>query len=523
MEQNTIQIPDKENQEKDASGNDHIPEKSVNETSKSELFVFWLSERINKQGELKWKINHLNFIYFLRYRGFRRFDINDDFIFVKIKDHILEEIPIHRIQDEVIDYINSIKESDLEGITKEELLSKFVTSPAIFFNEKKLSILGIEKGLIFNSDSKEIGYIYYKNGFIRCSSDGYKLHDYKELEGYIFKNQIKNREFKESTSDGMFSKFIWNISGKNEKRFQSLQTLIGYLLHSFYETKMKAVNLTDSTISDNAEGRSGKTLLGRAIAHIKMVCEISGKDFDPTNKHKYSSVNLDTQIVFLNDLRKRFDFESLFNDISDAITVDRKNLQPFTIRAKMLISSNDTFKIEGASAKDRVIEFELADHYNAEHSPETEFGCWFFRDWNCEEWQMFDNFMCNCLSSFLKNGLIEADQINLDRRKLLNETNPDFVAFMNEKVEKGEFQLNKDYDKTQLHEEFLDNYSEYRFDNWLKRTGNFTKYLKTFAKYSDALKAESKERRSNGRSLIQFYNNTVSQIADEKKIDELPF
>ena len=110
----------------------------------------------------------------------------------------------------------------------------------------------------------------------------------------------------------MFSKFVFNISGQNDKRFESLKTLIGYLLHGFFETKMKAVNLTDSTISENAEGRSGKTLLGRAIALIKMVCEISGKDFDPTNKHKYSSVNLDTQIVFLNDLRKRFDFETLF-------------------------------------------------------------------------------------------------------------------------------------------------------------------------------------------------------------------
>jgi hypothetical protein len=486
------------------------------EEDRKSIFEFWFSERINRQGELKWRINHLKFIYYLRHTGFRRFDINDDYIFIQIKDHIIEEIPIHRIQDDLFRYLNSIIEEDLEGVTKEELMSIFITSPAIFFNDKKLSTLGVEPNLQFVTDNKEYGSIFYKNGFVKCSSTGYKLHEYQELEGHIFKNQIKNREFKKGEANGMFYTFVFNISGKNEGRFLSLQTLIGYLLHSFYETKMKAVNLTDSTISDNAEGRSGKTLLGRAISLIKNVSEISGKDFEPTNKHKYATVNLDTQVVFLNDLRKHFDFETLFNDISDAITVDRKNLQPFIIRAKMLISSNDTFRIEGASAKDRVVEFELADHYNANYSPEDEFKCWFFRDWDAEEWLKFDNFMCGCLTSYLKNGILEPEQINLDKRKLISETNSDFVAFMNDKVSSQEIRFNMDYDKTLLHEEFLDDYPEYRMDNWLKKTGNFTRYLKAYSKYSTDLKSTIKERRSNSRSFIQFTNIDTKQT-------ELPF
>jgi hypothetical protein len=392
----------------------------------------------------------------------------------------------------------------------------FVRSPAFYFNDKKLSTLGVEENLKFVSDTKESGSIFYKNGFVKCTSEGYILHGYHELEGHIFKNQIKDRNFQVDNPEGMFYKFVFNISGQNDKRFQSLQTLIGYLLHSFYETKMKAVNLTDSTISDNAEGRSGKTLLGRAISLVKNVSEISGKDFDPTNKHKYATVSIDTQIVFLNDLRKRFDFETLFNDISDAITVDRKNLQPFIIRAKMLISSNDTFRIEGASAKDRVVEFELADHYNANYSPEDEFKCWFFRDWDPEEWQKFDNFMCGCLTSYLKNGILEPEQINLDKRKLRNQTNPEFMEFMEEKVKNGEIKPNMFYDKKVLHEQFLDDYPEYRSDNWLKNPRNFNKYLITYAKYSSDLKSEVILQKSSGRNLIKF------QKADEKET-ELPF
>ncbi len=76
---------------------------------------------------------------------------------------------------------------------------------------------------------------------------------------------------------------------------------------------------------------------------------------------------------------------------------------------------------------------------------------------------------------------------------------------MNEKVENGEFKLNVEYIKRELHGQFLDAYEDYQTDIWLRKTGNFTKYLKLYAKYS--LKAEPRERRSNSNSLILFFNN----------------
>lgn len=465
---------------------------------------FWFSRVLNKSGEIEWKIDHRKFIEHLLASGFRRFDISDNFIFIKIKDRIIDEVTITRIQDEVIKHIKALSKNGLGEISREELLSKFYISPGIYFNRIKLSMLGLEDNLTLNADTKDSGFIFYANCFVKCTSYGYETHPYEELDGYVFRNQIKNRNFRRFSSKGMFEKFVFNIADKNDQRFLALQTMIGYLLHSYYETKMKAVNLTDSSISENAEGRTGKTLLGRATAHIKNVCEISGKDFDPTNKHKYSTAKLDTQIIFLNDLKKRFDFESLFNDISDSITIDCKNMQPFTIRAKMLIASNDTFRIEGASAKDRVIEFELANHYSLEFSPEDEFGVWFFRDWDENEWLSFDNFMVGCLSLYLKHGVIEAESINLNKRKQIQHTNIDVVEFLDEKIKNGELRRGTDYDKSLLHSEFLQKYPDYTNDHSLKRTSNFTKYLKTYATYSTELGGSTKERRSDGRSLILF-------------------
>ena len=490
------------------------------ENQNEDYSIFWFSEPSSKGP--KWKIDHLKLTRFIYSRGYRRFDIGKDYLFVLIENMIIEEIPVHLIQDAVISYINSIPRIEeekgkdiLKEINLEELLSKFYTSPAIYFNDRKLSMLGVEPDLQLNADTKEYCYIYYKNGFVKCSAKEYKLYSYRKLKKHIFKKQKKDREFKKHTPEGMFSKFISNIAGKDEQRFLSLQTTIGYLLHGYFETKMKAVNLTDSSISDVAEGRTGKSLLGKAISKIKNVCEISGKDFDPSNKHKYATAGVDTQIIFLNDLRKKFNFENLFNDISEAITIDRKNLQPFQIQTKMLIAANDTFRIEGASAKDRVIEFELSEHYNAEYSPKDEFGCWFFNEWDDNEWNAFDNFMMGCISKYLKLGVVEAASINLDKRKQIQHTNHDFVEYMDEKIRDEEIRNGRDYDKKELHEDFLGKYPEYKEDRWLKRTANFTRYLKTYANYSTQL-GKPKERRTNGGSLIKFTKN-------EDETQMLPF
>jgi len=474
---------------------------------------FWYSDLPDKLGERKWHIDHRKFIEHLRCSGFHRYDINDDYIFIQIKLRIIEEIPITRFKDEVIYYINNLNSKNLGGITREQLLSMFYTSPDTYFNSSKLSMLGLKKNLILNTDTKESGFIYYSNGFVKCTADDYQLYPYNQLDGYVFRKQVKDRKFIKGPSEGMFKKFTSNITGANEQRLKSLQTIIGYLLHSFFEAEIKAVSLTDSNISEDAEGRTGKTLIGYAISHIKNVCEISGKSFKADNKHRYESAKIDSQIIFLNDLEKNFDFECLFNDISDRITVDRKNRDPFTIRAKMLIAANDTFRVEGESAKARLFEFELANYYNKEFTPKKEMGAWFFsNDWDENEWLRFDNFMVECLSLYLKHGVIEAAPINLEKRHQLGAIkNRDIIEFFDNKIDRKELIRNIEYDKRKLHEEFLDQYPDYKEDRFYKRSANFTKHLKIYAAYSPELKGEISERRTDGRYLIRFEKKEANQ------------
>ena len=515
-----LQLKDYKEEAKKSNDFKNALESQIKESKIFSSKKFWNTET-DKEGNVKGcRIDHKKYIEFIQTLGYRRFDQGDDFFFVLIKNKVIEEVTKHRIKDEVIKYIESLPDDYLksEGVNRHDLLVKFYTSPAIYFSETKFSLLMPESDLLMNEDTKAESYIYYKNGFVSCTANGYDLKPYNLLDKYIWKNQIKNREFNKYDPEGMFHKFVFNISGQKEDRFQSLKTLIGYTLHTYYETKLKAINLTDSTISDVAEGRTGKTLLGRGISQIKNLCEISGKDFDPTNKHKYQDCRLDTQIVFLNDIRKHFQIENLFNDISDHITIDRKNLQPISIKAKMLISSNDTFKVNGASAKDRLIEFELSEHYSNSYSPYDEFGQWFFTEWSNEEWLSFDNFMMTCISDYLRLGLLEANSINLGKRKQIEHTNRDFVEWMDDKIKNEEIRPEFEYDKKELHNNFLEAYSEYKEDKYLKRQSNFTNFLRTYVSNSDELSDKINERRANGKDYIKFHKSGFNIIKNELQL-----
>lgn len=483
---------------------------------------FWLLADKGGQRNVELKIDHYEFINYIYDLGYRRYDVNNDFIFILLTGKIIDQVSITQIQDHIIRKIKELPDEfwEKEGTRQSQILTKLHAAPTVYFSKQKFSLIEPEKNLILNRDTRDKCFIYYRNGFVECTAEGYTFKPYSELENYVFRKQIKDRDFSVVSEEGYFWQYFTNITrnenGVDEERYYALRSMVGYLMHSFFDTKMKSVNLTDSDISENAEGRTGKTLLGRAISHIKSLCEISGKDFDPANKHKYSEVDLDTQIVFLNDLRKNFRFESLFNDISDHFTVDKKNQHPFPIKAKMLISSNDTLRTEGASAKDRVIEFEFSNYYHLNFGPNDEFGHFFFSEWNGEEWSRFDNFMVGCISLYLAKGILEVKPINLTKRKQIQHTNPDFVEFIDSLLAGGELVREKWYHKKELFDQFIEQYPEYKDDRWLKSLRNFTKYLKIYASNSEVLKGYQLERKSNGQSMIMF-----SQYKCEKDIPSI--
>jgi hypothetical protein len=191
----------------------------------------------------------------------------------------------------------------------------------------------------------------------------------------------------------------------------------------------------------------------------------------------------------LNDITKHFELESVYNDITENISIEGKNKKPFHIIVKMIICSNRPLEVNSGSDKDRVVEFEFSDFFSEKLSPQDHFGQWFFTDWNSLEWHRFDNFMLECVQMYLSRGIISPTNENLSKRKLVNQTNEDFLTFMEMKDIKPNFE----YDKKALFNDFKNAYpdwnnskfSQRRFTAWLRIFGQFSEVFSSFIERDD--------------------------------------
>lgn len=416
-------------------------------------------------------------------------------IFIKIKDNVIKEVSIPMIKDFVIAYVENKK--SLSAPHRRALKTRLIRGANDYFGEKKLENL---KTITFSTkkDTKDKAWIYYRNGIVIVDKEeGISFHGYDILDGPIWESQIIKRDYKWTEKKSDFDTFLMNASGKSVERYDSLRSGIGYLLHNFKDpSEGKAVVLLDEKISENPNGRSGKSLLGKGLSYMRNTVRIDGKNFKFGGEFALQQVERDTKLIDFNDVRKGFDFESLFSILTDSIDVEKKNHQKFTIpfedSAKVLISTNYTIQGQGESFEARLFELELSDYYNVRHTPKDDFDKLFFTEWNYEDWSAFDNFMLGCLEFYLKTGLIKAEEINLNKRKLIEGTSWEFVQFMEAKKIETCGERNKD----DFYNEF-----EFQYDGLGIKKNKFTKWLRHYGEY---LGVEYSERNSNGKVLFAY-------------------
>lgn len=464
----------------------------------------------NRDEEVKdIKIKQYELLELLKKLGFRRYDLdNGACTYIKITNNIIKEVDIKTIEDEFFEYLDTFPDK-IEGIDKKLIYEKLYKGISTYFSDKILNRLKPEKGITIQTDTKREAFFYFQNGFVKVTNEQITFYTYQELEGYIWDSQIIQRDYKslvQDTNSSFFSQFLLKISSDKKENFQSIRSIIGYLLHSFTSGKRKAINFTDSNLSGESEGRSGKTLLAKALGKLRNYCEINGKDFKPEDKHKYQTADLSTNILNINDVRKNFSLENLYNDITEGVKVEPKGQKPFYIKPKIIICSNRPLKTESGSDRDRILEFEFSNFFNESHSPLEEFGHWFFEEWDQEEWNKFSNFMIACVQFYLQNGLIKPANTNLAKRKLIESTCPEFIDFM----VSLNIEFDKEYDKKELYQEFLADLGDAKLT---QRT--FTNWLRLYAKYTEGFaevnpdKDEIRIRKANHNSSFIIFRKSI--------------
>lgn len=535
------------NKKKDILNNVVRKNKVVNLNSESHVYPFF-EEKLTPKGDFKSiEINRFKLIQLLKSFGYYRYEVVEDssYTFVQIKDNLIKTVQRDNIIDHIERFIQKdydFDEAGCEYTNAEALINKFYAALGSYFSKDLFARLKTDEPIIINKDTKDEIFFYYKNGFVKITAKGRELLSYDKMNGSIWDQQTlprtytplpqidPNKEIKELKTLGMMGDFVSKISGSDPQRFESLCSIIGYLVHDYYDYKLKTPLFTDSTISDKSDGRTGKTLLLRLIGKVRSYIEINGKDFDANDKKKYQDVKIDTQLIHLNDIkhvgRNKFNFEDIFNDITEGYIVDGKWMMPYRKLTKYTISSNRTVNIQGSSQIDRVIEYEVSNFFNINHTPEQEYGMWLMRDWDTEEWNRYDNFMCYCAQIFLMKGIIKPDSINLELRKLTDHTANEFLQFMTE-IKRG---IEKDgqpfsgywkdtgkpigyeeimvftefiFDKNKLYTRFIQEFSD--FDNKYFTQRKFTSWLEMYAeKTSDLQLKYVKQWRANGYGYIQF-------------------
>jgi hypothetical protein len=393
-------------------------------------------EFFNEDQNGKISLNNYAFKIFLEDNEFSKHRPNENSTFNLIKkDGIFLKIKNDwEVKDFVLDYI-------IENRMGEKAFN-LMTSKTNVFKRDFLSMLKLEDLKILK-DTKDCSYLMYQNGVLEVSKSGYKLKDYKDFGLYIWEDQVIKRNYVDADHhESEYRTFIWLISGgfdlpenptieqkhKYEmavSRYNSFQSVIGYLLHTYNDNENKAIILNDEAISEDPNGRSGKGIFWNALGYLKKAQSVNGKSFDFNSQFPYQSVSTDCQVLVFDDVKKNFDFENLFSVITEGIEITYKNKDTIKLSIsdspKILITTNYTIKGKGGSHEDRRFELELSNFFSSSYKPIDYFGHKLFRDWDDKEWARFDSYMVQCLIKYLNHGLISYNQISLPLKKFQNE------------------------------------------------------------------------------------------------------
>jgi hypothetical protein len=458
---------------------------------------------------------------FLEDNGFFKRKVGEEIIFIRKIGNILKEVTLDEIRTFLNNYINSLTENisfEFKGnwyeITPTSIREVYFRNNHNILNDSWLKNLQLNEDKLVK-DTKDTMFFFFTNCIVKVTKDFVEVKKWEDLEGCVWDLHVIKRDFnyvESSEQKGCkFKDFIFNIVKNEYDRLESILSIIGYLLHfHFNASEGQAVILYDETITDTKTpmGGTGKGLFINAIKQLRQVSKIDGKNFLEENRFKWENITPSTQIVWIDDVKKDFQFSTLHSNLTDGWTIERKFLNPFSIEPelspKTVICSNSVIKGGGTTNLRRQVIFEFSDYYsrkikNGNKPIEEEHGGIFFgEDWCQSEWDSFYTFMFSAAKFYLKNGLIQANSINFELNTFRQNTNEDFADWcINEKFETSVNYNTKDKfnDFLQIYYGDKHNFSQRTFSKWLGEFASFKKWEKVLVK-------------SNGQSLFRFNNSS---------------
>lgn len=398
---------------------------------------FWSYETNEKTGKRTVNFEYIEALQFITSNGFFRIhtlDCNiDEYKYVRVDDGVVNFTGPSEIRDFVYSYV-------LQTVKSKDVLNMFAAKLGTLLSVDKLERM--EK-LEDNFDEFEPGIqrFYFANGCLTVTPQNMQFGD---IIGYVWSEKVMHRSFRrvpiiegidksevmgyeikfsEAAKKCEFLQFLINASNFWHRHPNSMSavdrmewqqhivnkiTAIGYLLCDFkYQSELKAVVAMDGQLGDvgQSNGRSGKSLIGVALAKLVEQAVVDGRSTANDDQFIYSGVTPRTRNIFIDDVRVNFDFERFYPAITSDLQVNPKQQARFKIvnerSPKLYITTNHAINAQSSSAIDRMIYIVFSDYYNDEHKPVDDFGHQFFVDWDEEQWNLFYNFMAECVYWYL--------------------------------------------------------------------------------------------------------------------------
>jgi len=397
--------------------------------------IFWGYKNSNK-NELVITVTLL--IKFLERRGFYSYlrEDNGDTVIIKESNNVIERVSESYILMYLQKYVDRLPDSYyFEGNKNfgKGYIKRLLNELSIQTFKTVIHNLPIRK-VVINKDTRGVCYKYFSNVVVKITADDIELLKYTDLEYKVWKDNIINHKFDlvdiyHTAMAYEFHKLVTttkDLEGNliaDTQRFLALRSALGYLMYNYKnDTDTKAVVFCEEQITDTGGG-TGKTLTCKMLEKMGIImANINGRNVNFNNRFLFQNVNTDTNVILFDDTNDKFDFTALYSVITNGLTIEKKNKQAIQLShidtPKFVITSNTVLTDESNSGKRRKFEVEFSDYFNEEHTPQDEFGCMFFTEWDDYEMNLFYNYMIGNIRLYLQRGLISYESKNLKNRKL---------------------------------------------------------------------------------------------------------
>lgn len=334
------------------------------------------------------------------------------------------------------------------------------------------------------NDTVENSYFFFRNAIVKVAADNISLTTYQDLpeNTFIWKDRIRCHDFDIELlgNDDVFLsdkytywytdkntkkkvvgfgsawyKYIRRISGIGpefddviidnlpDEKFQrilSTMSIVGYLLHSFKdESRPWAIIINEDTPTDGKGGGSGKQIFTRGLSLLRNLKEEDGRQLNLKERFAFQGVTEEHDLYVLDDVNKNFKLDSMYRMFTNDMVIEERNKGrktiPFKKSPKFVFSTNyDITGTEDANHLKRRVKQLLFDcYYGPDNMPIHEIGMLLEAGWEKDsfQWQLFFNFMFQCVLTYLNRSVVEIDQTEKTKeKKIRNQFGDDFFEFM---------------------------------------------------------------------------------------------